>query len=596
MKQEIQVNLSTPNTQSTPTTPAKKWYHLNLFQKFALIFFCVVALPVVLIAFTVAYQSQLFILDNTAQFIKAVTSSMETVTQIQQKESEAVFDVVHRDFSKISKESLENLKTRLIKGNQSFVKGIEPFQGMVSEHIGQQIEQQLELAIQEELKNITREITQSIAARKDEVRQNIALHYNAFMPTIATQVTENINLVAADVHKETLHNVIPMIISLGILAVATGIIVAGQIIKPIRGMTTIAHDISTGNVGQTVPEVHSHDEIGLLSQSFHETTKYLWNIVEGAQKISEGELSNEVTPVSQKDSLGMAFKHMIDYLRDIATLAMNISNGDLSQVVTPKSESDVLGNAVYGMTLYLQRIAQVAKKVAGGDLSESSQPLSKKDFLGNAFAEMILKLRYLVAKIRTGANQLVTLSFETHSRAQEEAESVEKISLSVEETSTSMTEMAVTIEQVNARMKQLSSSVDESSSSIEQLNSSIRQIAQHGEQLATASEETSSSIQEISASLQQIADTAQHSKMLSDTAKQDAIHGRESVEKMIQSMNMIEHMVTVTADAIQLLNKRTESIETILDVIKDISDQTSLLSINASIIAKKPGNEARGLM
>jgi methyl-accepting chemotaxis protein len=70
--------------------------------------------------------------------------------------------------------------------------------------------------------------------------------------------------------------------------------------------------------------------------------------------------------------------------------------------------------------------------------------------------------------------------------------------------------------------------------------------------------------------------------------------GRNAVEKMIQSMKTIQHMVTVTVEAIQLLNKRTESIETILAVIKDISDQTSLLSINASIIAKKAGDRGRG--
>ena len=470
---------------------------------------------------------------------------------------------------------------------------LAPVDEIVSQSIAQ-IEDEWERSTQTEMNQTIREMTTVVATTKAEAGRQLQMGYENFLKSTASHINEDVDLIAGKVHQTTMRKMGPIIIILGVLAIMLGILVAKAIIRPINSITAVAQNISEGNVGQTVPVIHTHDEIEVLSQSFHETTEYLRNIAQGAQRISEGEFSEDVTPVSEDDALGNAFQKMIHYLRDIATLATNIAHGDLSQVVTPKSEKDVLGNAVYRMTLYLQQIAQTAKKVAGGNLSERIQLQSEKDFLGNAFAEMILKLRHLVSKIRAGADQLVLLSMETHSRAQEEAESVEKISLSVEETSSSMNEMAATIGGVNESMKQLSSSVGESSSSIEQLNSSIRQIATHGEQLAGASEDTSSSIQEISASLQQIADTAKHSKMLSDGARQDAIYGRESVEKTIQSMNIIQHMIRVTAEAIQLLNRRTESIETILAVIKDISDQTSLLSINASIIAKKAGERGRG--
>lgn len=834
MKQDKQ-NPATTTTKLDAVISRKKWYHFNLFQKFALIFFCVVAFPVALIAFHVVYQSKLSILESTKQLVDVVTSAMQTSTQIQQKQGEAVLDIAHQEFAKIGKETLTNLQNRLIEANTSLytqsihtvasqsqfilenelrslnveiaekinemskqfiqesrrvlnnvsqkfdflqlrpeeggqlwdtllsneqfvyldvidssrarvaqaakqlnffhndellvtdrepylsfalsgeevvttelgesgvaflrffvpmkrqhktlgvifgivstfplrdeiqarffnhdeniyiiehqgkmvyphrdipipeiisknlatLKGLDetrgnlqqddlifsfttlefvkwkiivmqsieslgtrtaPLDAMIAEYT-QQIGEQLHQMTQENMTQITEELSKNIEQRKQENQRNIQTHYDTFAASIVNEVTENISLVANNVYKKTIYYMIPMILGLGGLAVVIGILVAGKIIKPINSMTTVAYDISKGNVTQTVPEVHSHDEIGLLSQLFHETTEYLWNIAKGAQKISEGQFTDEVKPVSEKDALGMSFRKMTCYLREISGLATGISYGDLSQVVTPKSEHDLLGNAVYQMTLYLQRIAQVARKVAGGNLSEISQPQSSKDFLGNAFAEMIAKLQHLVSKIRSGANQLVTLSIETLNRAEEEAESVEKISLSVEETSSSMNEMAATIGEVNERMKQLSSFVGETSSSIEELNSSIRQIVSHGEQLAMASEETSSSIQEISASLQQIADTSKHSRTLSESARQDAMNGRDAVEKMIQSMNVIQQMVTVTADAIQHLNTRTESIDKILEVIKDISDQTSLLSINASIIAKKAGERGRG--
>ncbi len=466
-------------------------------------------------------------------------------------------------------------------------------QTMVSNYL-KQLETDFQTATEEKVMLIVNEMTKTVEERKQATRQKIRTQHDASLASIVGDLARSVRQVAENVHHETLRNVIPIILGLGTIAVIIGIFVAGQIIKPIKSVTTIAQNISKGDVTQTMPQIVSHDELGVLLQSFHATIEYLSTIVRGAQKISEGEFSNEVTPVSERDALGIAFRKMTNYLRDIAALASNIARGDLSQVVTPKSESDVLGNAVYGMTLYLQRIARVARKVAGGDLSESSQPQSDKDFLGNAFTEMISRLRHLVTKIRAGANQLVTLSLETHSRAQEESESVEKILFSVGETSSSMTQMASSIGEVGESMKHLSSFVGETSSSIEELNSSIRQIVSHNEQLAVDAEETSGSIQEISASLQQIAETAQHSKMLSDGVTLDAVHGRDAVEKMIRSMNSIDQMTTVTVETIQHLNTRTESIETILGVIKDISDQTSLLAINASIIAKKAGARGRG--
>ncbi len=464
---------------------------------------------------------------------------------------------------------------------------------IVTEDI-RRLEKELDDLIPQQTALITQEFTHKLAARKQDAWQATTTHFQRFNQELEDQITATVGNIAQRIHQKTLYSIMPLILGAGLAAILPAILLAGAIIKPIRGMTEVARQIAHGNVNQMVPEVHSHDEIHVLSQSFHETIEYLRHIAHGAQKISEGEFPNEITPVSAEDALGIAFQKMTHYLQDIATLAVKIAHGDLNHKVMPKSETDILGNAVYQMTQYLQQIAQIARRVAGGNLGEDGAMHAENDFLGNVLSEMILKLRHLVAKIRAGADQLVGLSMETHSRAQKEAESVGKISLSVEETSSAMNEIAATITEVNHRMAQLSSFVGESSSSIEELNSSIRQIATHGEQLATASDETSSSIQQIAASLQQIADTAQYSNKLSDSSRQDAIDGRDAVEKMIQSMSVIQQIVTITAEAIQLLNTRTESIKKILNVIKDISDQTSLLSINASIIAKKAGERGRG--
>jgi len=599
MAAQVHESATTGQDQSPP---AKRWYHVNLLYKFTLIFLMVTIIPMIFMSVYIAKENRALILE---QMKPSALSRLNTFRQISQKrvsEREAilakmqqnVLEVEYRIFDDLNDDMRRELETACaesaLPARESLLSLSSKSDWLSSCADSPQIERLLDNAHAEVNISINRQWQAAVASTISAIQEHI---HQESLEEFDAPAQQEINELTSNIYRQTLNKTLPVAIGLGISGGALGMLFAVVVIRPIKQMTMTARQISQGNVHHIPPVIHTHDEIGQLASLFYDTTHYLQVIAAGAQRISEGEFPDEIKPVSAQDTLGIAFRKMITYLKDIAELAVNISRGDLGQVVIPKSEADVLGNAVYRMTQYLQQIAQVAKKVASGNLSEGAQLQSEHDFLGHAFAEMISRLRHIVSKIRAGADQLVLQGMDAHSRAQEEAASVEKISLSVEETSSSMNEMAATIQDVNERMKQLSSFIGESSSSIEQLNSAIRQIVTHGEQLASASQDTSSSIQQISASMQQIAETAQHAKMLSDGARQDAIDGREAVEMMINSMTAIEQMVTITAEAILSVNRRTESISKILAVIKDMSDQTSLLSINASIIAKKSGERGR---
>ncbi len=595
MTAHAQVNGSSA-TRQPQSPPVKRWYHLNLLQKFAVIFFLAIVVPALLISVYASMQNRELIEETMTPLAVSGSDMVSSINRKNAQERHAIFMQMQQQSLQLEQDVLDTLKEQLIRDHQAMFEAFTRqanTQAFDTAAYAQRLERLFEATASEANRSINRQWQAQIASTKgawhEQTEQDDAERLHEF----DTQMQQKMTGAAAEIRRKTVLRIWPVILGLLGLGGTLGFLIASAIIRPIKQMTIVAKNISRGNVHQALPVAHSHDEIGQLAESFHETTQYLQKIVAGAQKISEGEFTDDITPASELDALGIAFRKMTAYLQEISELAANISRGDLNQVVIPKSEADVLGNAVYRMTRYLQQIAQVARKVSSGNLSEGVQLQSEHDFLGHAFAEMISKLRHLVAKIRAGADQLVLQGMDAHSRSQEEAASVEKISLSVEETSSSMNEMAATIQDVNERMKQLSSFIGESSSSIEELNSAIRQIVTHGEQLASASQDTSSSIQEISASMQQIAETAQYSNALSDGVRQDAVDGREAVEMMINSMTAIEQMVTITAEAIQSVNKRTESISKILAVIKDMSDQTSLLSINASIIAKKSGERGR---
>lgn len=601
MTEYAQVSEAAASSQRQ-SPPAKRWYHVNLLYKFTIIFLMVTIVPMVCISLYVAEENRTLIVEQMKPSALSELDIFQQINQHRLSERDMILTNMQQYELQVERRIFDALKDdmrsefqaacseiAILNREASFSLYVQPDWPNICDDASY-IERLIDRASVEVGTSTNQQWQTQIRAAKEALYEQIRQErFEVFDASAQHEIDE----LASNIYRSALKKTLPVTLGFGILGGTVGVMLASAMIRPIKLMTTTAQNISKGNVHQVLPVVHSHDELGQLAASFEETTQYLHAIAAGARKISEGEFPEDVKPASEVDVLGIAFRKMTTYLKDIAELAVNISRGDLGQVVIPKSEADVLGNAVYRMTRYLQQIAQLARKVASGNLSEGAQLQSEHDFLGHAFSEMISKLRHLVAKIRAGADQLVLQGMDAYSRAQEEAASVEKISLSVEETSSSMNEMAATIQDVNERMKQLSSFIGESSSSIEQLNSAIRQIVTHGEQLANASQDTSSSIQQISASMQQIAETAQHAKTLSDGSRQNAIDGREAVEMMIKSMTAIEQMVTTTAEAILSVNKRTESISKILAVIKDMSDQTSLLSINASIIAKKSGERGR---
>ena len=615
---------STTSAESPPKRaglPLKRWYHLTLLPKFGLIFFLVVAIPVAVIVLYVSQRNRTLIIKSIDQVTPQIVGFVEDVTRHQLEDHDMIIDGVNQEITEhvrdmaaqillnyddAHKDLTENLLQTLAADLQNALNSRSVNDGDAARQelvrifsegfstYAATLRKNLSRMIDEERDSTVATLSTSLQRMRMQVRQHTFDRRKDLHQAIDTFVADNMRVTAGKVSGRTRLAILPIMLLVGLLSTGIGIVVAGYIIKPIRQMTEAAAHIACGDVDYEIPIVHSHDEIEQLSRSFQEMSAYIRRMATGARRIAAGDFTGDVTPFSEHDALGQAFQQMTAYLREFSTFATAMSYGDVRQGVAPQSASDVLGQAFQRMTNYLQEIARIARTVAAGDLSKQAVPQSNEDALGKAFADMILKLRAIVAQLRDDADKLVGMSLKSHNRAQEEAESVEKISLSVEETSSSMTQMAMSIGEVHNNMQGLASFVGETSSSIEEMTASIRQIVRHGERLATASEETSVSIAEISASLQQFAKTAQHSKQLSDAARQDAINGREAVEKMIQGMLTIQVMASETAEAIQSLYDRTESVQDILSVIKDISDQTSLLAINASIIAKKAGEHGSG--
>ena len=66
------------------------------------------------------------------------------------------------------------------------------------------------------------------------------------------------------------------------------------------------------------------------------------------------------------------------------------------------------------------------------------------------------------------------------------------------------------------------------------------------------------------------------------------------VQKMSSTMDALLGHITNTFDQVNVLNSNVESISDVINLIKDISDQTNLLALNAAIEAARAGEHGRG--
>ncbi|WP_050586667.1 methyl-accepting chemotaxis protein [Pseudomonas syringae] len=149
------------------------------------------------------------------------------------------------------------------------------------------------------------------------------------------------------------------------------------------------------------------------------------------------------------------------------------------------------------------------------------------------------------------------------------------------------TNLHSTIDQIYAAATQLSQSVQEMGSIAEASALNLQLQNTEIEQAAVA-------VNQMSQAAIEVAGNASNTVTESEASTQAAAQGQDKLSATILSIKELTENVLDSSHQAQGLAERTQSISSILDVIRAIANQTNLLALNAAIEAARAGEAGRG--
>ena len=357
---------------------------------------------------------------------------------------------------------------------------------------------------------------------------------------------------------------------------------AKAITTPLAQLISVSGKIAnSGDLDQKV-EIHSEDEIGELARTFNNMVDYLREMAAVSQAIAGGDLSSEINPRSQRDTLGNAFREMtfglralVKSVRDSAAQVASGSNqvasaSDDSAKVSVQAASaiDEVTSTMHEMSINVQNMVK-STQLQSSNVSETSASID----------QMVASIQ----RVADTAKVLLDISQRSRDEVHGGITTMEKATDGLNRINSAIVSSAEIISVLGQRADDIGKIIEVIDDLAEQtnllaLNAAIEaaRAGEHGLGFAVVADEVRKLAEK----------SAQSTREISDLIQSIQKEARKAVENMEKSTSVVNEGLTLGGDLSGSLKKISNVVAEVYKFAQEIGAATNEQSRGSSQIGK----------
>jgi methyl-accepting chemotaxis protein len=365
-------------------------------------------------------------------------------------------------------------------------------------------------------------------------------------------------------HRTVLTIILGCLISLLLLGVI-GVWLTRNIVGPLREVSAAAQKIALGDLSVGVISNGRRDEIGVLAKTFAEMADSLGQMARVAGQISAGDLTVEVKPKSDKDTLGKAFAKMRENLRSVTR--------EIQESIS------VLSSSAQQIVATTTQVASAATETATAvsETTTTVEEVKQTAQLSSQKAKYVSESAQKVAQVSQGGKKSAAESIDAMKKIREQMESIAESIVRLSEQSQAIGEIMLTVNDLAEQSNLLAVNASIEAAKAGEQGKGFAVVAQEVRNLADQSKQATAQVRSILGEIQKATNAAvmvteQGSKAV-EVGVQQAARAGESVQQLTESIAEAAQAAAQIAASSQQQMAGMDQVALAMESIKTASTQ-----------------------